>query len=346
MNEEELKALYEEYVAGGGKLSYSKWKRRHRKNDKRKNARQEDQAYEKMLKDREKAINEKRASLLEHNELNNLKGNPLYEKINNILGEDTDYFDAQGAINRARRSGVIESNEDLESMKRFLSENEGLFYDYEGERIKYSKPEELFDVDSEINKFTKEYDKEHNVVFRKEAEKESKKQTKKKVKEKIKEETKEVIEDVTKEGMNEAEDKLEESVFKKIFNKRSVGVIINTGMAISDYKDARNQGNGVVKSAAKAGAMFVTGEVLQGAAFPVMLAKQLPSMVVSSVDSLQKVTREMNSSQRFQTFGEAEFHDTRQLATMRQAGMELAKMSQYNLQQSIMGNEAQYMHRI
>ena len=146
--------------------------------------------------------------------------------------------------------------------------------------------------------------------------------------------------------MNEAEDKLEESVFKKIFNKRSVGVIINTGMAISDYKDARNQGNGVVKSAAKAGAMFVTGEVLQGAAFPVMLAKQLPSMVVSSVDSLQKVTREMNSSQRFQTFGEAEFHDTRQLATMRQAGMELAKMSQYNLQQSIMGNEAQYMHRI
>ena len=58
------------------------------------------------------------------------------------------------------------------------------------------------------------------------------------------------------------------------------------------------------------------------------------------------MTRQMNSVQRIQTFGEAEFMDTQQLATMRQAGMELAKMSQYNLQQSMMGNEAQYMHRI
>lgn len=338
MNEQELQALYEKYVANGGGLSYSKWKRRQKKNDKRKNARNEEHAYEEMLKNREKAIYEKRASLLEHNELNTLKGNPLYEKINTILGENTDYFDAQGAINRARRQGVIDNNEDLIDMKSFFSNNEGLFYNNEGERILYSKPDELFDVDSELKKFKKEYDKEHNIVFKKEAENTAKEQVKK--------ETKEVVEQVTKEGVNEAEDKLGESVFKKIFNKRSFGVIMNTGMAISDYKDARNQGDGVVKSAAKAGAMFVTGEVLQGAALPVMLAKQLPSMIVSGVDSLQKVTREMNSSQRFQTFGEAQFQDTRQLATMRQAGMELAKMSQYNLQQSIMGNEAQYMHRI
>ena len=162
---------------------------------------------------------------------------------------------------------------------------------------------------------------------------------------------KDVVEEGTEElkrlVKGESEEQLGKSSAKKIFNKRSGNVLLNTVFAISDYKDARNQGKGVVKSAAKAGALFVAGEVLQGTGmFAVMAAKQAPQMIVHGIESLQKTTRGMNSMTRFQTFGEAEFHDTHQLATMRQAGMELAKMSQYNLQQSMMGNEAQYMHRI
>jgi hypothetical protein len=53
----------------------------------------------------------------------------------------------------------------------------------------------------------------------------------------------------------------------------------------------------------------------------------------------------MNSAANFQVFGGAEFHDTQQLATMRQSGMEMAKMAQYNLQQTLMGQEASYLHR-
>jgi hypothetical protein len=53
----------------------------------------------------------------------------------------------------------------------------------------------------------------------------------------------------------------------------------------------------------------------------------------------------MNSAANFQTFGDAQFMDTQQLATMRQSGMEMAKMAQYNLQQTLMGNEATYLHR-
>ena len=161
--------------------------------------------------------------------------------------------------------------------------------------------------------------------------------------------TKQVVKEV---GEEVAEEVAEEAVnvgnpyFKQVFSGRNLGAVLNLGFAISDYNEARNAGDGVVKSAAKAGAQFVAGEMLGAWMFPVMLAKQVPSIAVNTIEATQQMTRQMNSTSRIQTFGEAQFRDTQQLATMRQAGMELAKMSQYNLQQSIMGNEAQYMHRL
>lgn len=149
-----------------------------------------------------------------------------------------------------------------------------------------------------------------------------------------------------KKAAQEGIEELGESNLKKIFNKRVIGTGFNAVWAISDYKDAREEGKGVVGSVAKAGIMFATGEVLGGAMLPIMLAKSAPQLAVNAIESTQRMTRQMNSVQRIQTFGDAQFMDTQQLATMRQAGMELAKMSQYNLQQSMMGNEAQYMHRI
>lgn len=133
---------------------------------------------------------------------------------------------------------------------------------------------------------------------------------------------------------------------KRALSGRNLNALMNLGFAFSDYNEARNAGDGVLKAGVKAGAQFVAGEMLGGWMFPVMLAKQLPTLAVSAVETTQNITRKMNSTARIQTFGEAQFQDTQQLATMRQAGMELAKMSQYNLQQSIMGNEAQYMHRL
>lgn len=134
--------------------------------------------------------------------------------------------------------------------------------------------------------------------------------------------------------------------FKQVFTGRNLGAVLNLGFAINDFNEARDAGDGVVKAAAKAGTQFVAGEMLGAWMFPVMLAKQAPTMAISAIEGTQKITRQMNSTGRMQTFGEAHFRDTQQLATMRQAGMELAKMSQYNLQQSMMGNEAQYMHRL
>lgn len=151
----------------------------------------------------------------------------------------------------------------------------------------------------------------------------------------------EVVEDMVR-----GSDNLGKNHLKKALSGRNLNALVNLGFSIVDYKDARASGDGVLKAGAKAGAQFVAGEMLGFWMMPVALAKSAPTMAVKAFETTQSITRNMNSATRLQTFGEAQFHDTQQLATMRQAGMELAKMSQYNLQQAIMGNEAQYMHKL
>ena len=260
---------------------------------------------------------------------------PMYEKIQDILkGTDAKTFDeARTAINRHSRKI---SKEDPSDILRFLKENEDIVFN----------PDIDFDVinkkakagtSSSANSETTSTTKNKNT---------GESNSSKKRKQKAQEATEEAAEKATKKTVKEGIDELGPSNLKKIFNKRVFDIGLNAAFAISDYKDARDSGKGVVGSAVKAGALFAAGEVLQGAMFPVMLASSIPKMAVGAIETTQKMTRQMNNMQRIQTFGESYFQDTQQLATMRQAGMELAKMSQYNLQQSIMGNEAQYMHKL
>ena len=263
---------------------------------------------------------------------------PMYEKIQDILkGTDAKTFDeARTAINRHSRKV---SKEDPSDLLRFLKENEDIVF---GPHIDFDtiNKEVKAGTFSPTNSETTSTTKNKNTG-------ESNSSKKRKQKAQVAQEaTEEAAKKATKEAVKEGIDELGPSNLKKIFNKRVFDIGLNAAFAISDYKDARDSGKGVVGSAVKAGALFAAGEVLQGAMFPVMLASSIPKMAVGAIETTQKMTRQMNNMQRIQTFGESYFQDTQQLATMRQAGMELAKMSQYNLQQSIMGNEAQYMHKL
>jgi hypothetical protein len=102
----------------------------------------------------------------------------------------------------------------------------------------------------------------------------------------------------------------------------------------------------VVSSAARAAGQFVMGE-LTGfwGGLALQAAKAVPKMAIKGTELLYKENRKMNSAANSQVFGGVQFQDTQQLATMRQSGMEMAKMAQYNLQQTLMGNEASYLHR-
>ena len=53
--------------------------------------------------------------------------------------------------------------------------------------------------------------------------------------------------------------------------------------------------------------------------------------------------RSMNKTSRQTPFSNAQFRDYNQAFTMRQAGLQMAEASRYNLQQTLMGNEASYL---
>lgn len=125
------------------------------------------------------------------------------------------------------------------------------------------------------------------------------------------------------------------------------GSVIQHGMsahgAYSDYKDARQKGRGKLTSLATAGAEFALGELMGGWYLPYQLAKAAPSMAVGGIEAAAKMQRSMNKTSRQVPFANGTFHDYNQAMTMRQAGMKMAEASRYNLQQAIMGNEAQYL---
>ena len=113
--------------------------------------------------------------------------------------------------------------------------------------------------------------------------------------------------------------------------------------AISDYKDAKDQGYSTTGAMAKAGTEFVLGEMLGAWYLPYTLAKGLPSAAVGAAEGISKVQRSMNKTSRQTPFSNAQFRDYNQAFTMRQAGMQMAEASKYNLQQTLMGNEASYL---
>lgn len=116
--------------------------------------------------------------------------------------------------------------------------------------------------------------------------------------------------------------------------------------AVDSYKESRAEGKGVVSSTMRAGATAAVGEILGPKAYIAMMAaKALPTVAMKGADTLYREHRKMNSAANFLPLGGVNFQDSQELATMRQSGMELAKMSQYNLEQTLMGAEAKHLHR-
>lgn len=119
----------------------------------------------------------------------------------------------------------------------------------------------------------------------------------------------------------------------------------NAWGAKSDYDTAREEGYGAVGSTAKAAASFVTGEILGWGALAIPALQAIPKGIVAGAETLGKVERQMNMESRQLPFINARFNDFNQAFTMRQAGMQAAQQSKYNLQQSLMGNEASYLRK-
>ncbi len=132
----------------------------------------------------------------------------------------------------------------------------------------------------------------------------------------------------------------------KLKKASKLDIAMSTVGAISKYKDSRKQGRGVMSSAARAGVDFAASQLMGPGLYMGLTAfRAAPKALVTGAMYLQNEVRQMNTASRFRVFGDASFQDSDQLATMRQSGMEMAKMANYNLEQTLMGNEARYLHK-
>lgn len=116
--------------------------------------------------------------------------------------------------------------------------------------------------------------------------------------------------------------------------------------AADTYKESRENGDGVLWSAAKAGSDFVLPFLLSPALYMGYEAVTgLPGAVIGTSEWYRDASRQAALEKRNAAFSNSHFNDTEQAYTMRQAGMAMAERSRYNVQQAMLGNEAKYMLR-
>lgn len=124
----------------------------------------------------------------------------------------------------------------------------------------------------------------------------------------------------------------------------TIGLAAKT--AVDKYKESKAEGKSTGSSLIRAGGAAVVGEILGPGGYAALaIGQAVPKLIINGADALYKESRRMNSVSNITPLGGVSFQDSQELATMRQSGMELAKMSQYNLEQSLMGAEAKHLHR-
>lgn len=127
----------------------------------------------------------------------------------------------------------------------------------------------------------------------------------------------------------------------------TAGVALNIMQTTQDYKQSRMEGQSKLGAGIGAVGNAVMFEVI---GLPGMLAlgaiKGAPQLAVNSALKAGQMARGMDGSKNNKAFNNSTFLDNKQAYTMRQAGMQLAEASKYNLQQALLGNEASAMHRL
>jgi len=130
----------------------------------------------------------------------------------------------------------------------------------------------------------------------------------------------------------------------------SAGETFNAAMTgafgIMDYDDARKEGDSVPLALMKAGSSAVMMNMLGfGGYLAFEAATSAPGMAYDFAKWQSRYRRQLGAEMKQQAFQQAQFQDTQETYTMRQAGMAIASRSRYNTQQAMLGNEAMYMKK-
>ncbi len=136
-----------------------------------------------------------------------------------------------------------------------------------------------------------------------------------------------------------------------IFNAAKVGgagtavsAALPAAFGVMEYNRARDEGNSVGMSVARGVGDFALAEMTGFWGYMgVQAAAAAPKAMMNTVLGIESMSRNMNKQNTSGPFAMANFVDTQQNYTMRQSGMKLAQASKYNLQQTLMGNEASHI---
>lgn len=133
---------------------------------------------------------------------------------------------------------------------------------------------------------------------------------------------------------------------KDIKSAFDVGDMINVAFGYKTFRDAKREGKSFLNAAAAGVVDIVVYDAIGiGAMLGYGALKTIPKGLVKGTESLARLSRQMNEQSRLGPFTNATFADSQQAYTMRQAGMQMAQASKYNLQQTLLGNEARHLHR-
>lgn len=123
------------------------------------------------------------------------------------------------------------------------------------------------------------------------------------------------------------------------------GLALNTYMTADMYTEAREKGSSPIGAAMRAGGELAMMELVGMPMYMgTQLAQAIPKFVTNTALKFNEQARSMSRVNRNMPFSNAAFMDTPQAYTMRQAGMQLAKAAKHNTQQTMLGNEASFMH--
>jgi len=132
------------------------------------------------------------------------------------------------------------------------------------------------------------------------------------------------------------------------FLLKNKGSLFNAGLGVwgatTTYQDEREQGASRLTAGAAAGMELALPMMMSAKKYMGLQAvTALPGAAIDAYTAAQKYRRQLARESNGQAFMNAKYSDTEQAFTMRQAGMAIAKRSQYNTQQAMLGNEAKYM---
>lgn len=138
--------------------------------------------------------------------------------------------------------------------------------------------------------------------------------------------------------------KLLKGAAKDIGTAELVGMGINAAFTIGDIKDAKREGYSTTQALMKGIGTNVAIDVI---GLPSYLGYKAlvgtPKAAIRGYEKLTSSARQLSSYSANKPFQTANFVDTQQAFTMRQAGMKLAQASKYNIQQATLGNEANFI---